>query len=458
MKTLLKQIYRNLDYRFIIILSVGIVLRIISLIFLPIPNDARGYIRAAESILAGNYNSFRPPSFPLLIVLFLLLVKDSTLAVKLASFTSGIFTIITSYFVFTKASLRIFGDDKKGEDISKNVGLLVSFYVSINFFLVYNTGLGLREELMMLLLLLIFYYVFLNEDSKVLTNLLILVLLISFFTLVHATAGIFLYISIFCFYTISKLKFVKNILKNEVKISNFRFLIISLSFFSSISFWLIFCAYHFGDPLYTFNMLKFHWRTNSNLDLDIRSPSSIINLLKFSFENGFNREFFTLFYLIGPIFTLIISLTFLKYYKFKQINFIYVFLAINFLYLSIFMAVHGAYRFLIYFFPFLFFLGSIIIIQIWYENKKTEIIHFRIMKKKISVSNNQIFLLYLFVFTCKNLLSLYNYISDISYSQKNILLIGISYALLLIYELILFLFLLRNINISVNLKSYNTQL
>jgi len=41
------KLINKLDYRFIIILIIGIVLRIITFVLIPIPNDAKGYIKAA---------------------------------------------------------------------------------------------------------------------------------------------------------------------------------------------------------------------------------------------------------------------------------------------------------------------------------------------------------------------------------------------------------------------------
>jgi hypothetical protein len=444
----------KLDYRFIIILVVGIVLRTITFALIPIPNDAKGYIKAAESIFNGNYDSFRFPSFPLFVMLFLLVIEDSIVAIKLASLLSGIFAIIASYFVFTKASLIIFGRNEDGIYKSKYVGLLVSFYMSINFFLVYNNGRGLREEFMMVLLILLFYFIFISENCGSLKNLIIVFVLFSIFTLSHITAGIFTFVSILLYYLFSKSKIIKNIIKTELKISNLKFFTISISFICSHLFWIIFCTIHFGDPLYTINRLRYYWKDNSNMELEINSLGKIMNLIKYSIENGINRAFLTLFFLIGPIFIFIIILTYFKYLKNAKILFLYLFLFINFLYLSIFLAFNGAYRLLIYFFPFLFFLGSILIMHIWYEKRDAAILNFKIFKKELSISSNLIFLLYLITFTIKNILSLVNYILDISFSIKITFLIIISYILLFIYEFFLLVFLIRNITISVDLSEH----
>jgi len=101
------KLINKLDYRFMIILIVGIILRIIAFIYISIANDASGYIRAAESILAGSYDSFRGPSFPLLVAFFLIILGKPITAVKSASFISGILLIIVSFFVFDKAALKI---------------------------------------------------------------------------------------------------------------------------------------------------------------------------------------------------------------------------------------------------------------------------------------------------------------------------------------------------------------
>lgn len=142
---------KKIDYRFVIILSFGIILRIISLIFADLGRDAYAFMSGAVGILEGRYNTDRPPTFPLFILIFYLFLGNPILSTKLAAFTSGVLLIIASYNVFTKASLKIFGDDDIGQKKSKLVGLLVSFYVSIHSLLTFNIGSGLRESTMSLL-------------------------------------------------------------------------------------------------------------------------------------------------------------------------------------------------------------------------------------------------------------------------------------------------------------------
>jgi len=383
-----------IDYRFLIILFIGILLRIIPIFAFDsfftrfyIFTDAYTYVAGAEGIITGDYNTHRPPSFPLFIVPFLLITGEPIIAVRLASFTSGILLIITSYFVFTKSSMKIFGEIEDERDKAKYVGFLVSLYISIHYNLASLSGMGRREEFMMTLLILIYYFIFVKENNTSLKNSLILILLISLFTLAHPTAGIFTFLTFLFFFIISKLR----ILKFSI-ISNIQMILISLSFILSLLFWFIFCFLKFGDPLYTFNS------QNQYFQFSLDNISLII--IK-GFNKGIAAEIHILFDLIGIVFILSCIVNIFYCYKERQILFLYGLILINFFYLSCFIAASGLERLIYYFFPFIFFLGFIFIINNFYEKKDMEIITLNFLKWKLKIILNHFFILFVLIFIIK---------------------------------------------------------
>ena len=273
--------------------------------------------------------------------------------------------------------------------------MLVTLYISIHYSLVYNNGMGRREELMMTLLILIFYYIFIVENNESLKNRLIILILISVFTLTHPTAGIFTYLTFLFFFFISKLK----ILKFNV-INNIQMLLISLSLLSSLLFWLIFCFFKFGDPLYTFTMQNQYFKLN---------PDLFVLIISEGLNKGIAWEIQIMFNLIGIVFTLLCFITIFKYYKKKEVLFLYGLLIINFLYISCFVAASGLERLIYYFFPFIFFLGFIFIINIWYEKKDMEVISINLLKYKFKIIYNHVFILFLLVFIIKQGLCYFYY-------------------------------------------------
>ena len=398
---MLPRFIKNIDKRFYIILTIGIILRIHSFIFVELAPDSYSYLEAAEGILNGDYNSPRPPSFPLYVSFFIIIVRDSILAIKLASFISAILVIVASYFVFSKLALKFFGDNERGKKKSNLVGLLISLYYSIHNYLIYNNGRALREDFIALLYILLFYYVLLEKKEENWKNNLIITFLIIILTLSHVSTGISTYLAVILFLIISKS------LKVKSKISKLKIFLITVSFICSYSFWLIFCLYKFGDPFYTMT-LKIEWYSR-NSELDLTSFKGIFDALFSGFFYGIPKEFSLLFNSIGTIFILLALFTLIYYYNERQFLFLLILMIINFLYLCIFIYFAPNIRLLLYFFPIILYLSFIIIVEIWDKNKDKLILKISIFNKKVLITINKIFILFLATFFIKQIDIFFNY-------------------------------------------------
>ncbi|MFX1393382.1 MAG: hypothetical protein ACFFAH_07390 [Promethearchaeota archaeon] len=384
---MLKKIFDKIDYRFLIILAAGIVIRIISNLYIGLTIDADGYLYTAEGIINNDYKSHRPPIFPLLIVPFLLIIKDGEIAIRCASVTSAILLIIAVYYVFKKTSFKIFGDDDIGKGKSNYIALLVTMFVSLNFLSIRYSSSGQREDLLALFLILLFYFLFIADNKKSKRNYLFIALLCSALTLAHVTAGIFLCITIIFYYLIPKLKIL------EYQVSTVNVFIIIISFLCSFLFWMIFCFINFGDPFYTMRYHQQWFKEETSLDLS--SIEGIIEGVREGLTLGIWEEFDALFFCMGIIFTLATFLNFGRYYKNNRIFYLYLLIFVNFLYISIFIAAFPFPRLILYFFPIIFFLGSIPIINTLYEKKDIRLTVSNLFKRDISISLHIIFFLYL---------------------------------------------------------------
>ncbi len=337
------------DLYFILVLILGIFLRILSLIGIEIEPDSYTYLEGTINIINFEYNALRPPGFPLTIVPFLLLTNNGFFSIKLASFTFSVLTIISSYFIFIKASLKLFGtNDERTNEKSKYIGLIVSFFLSFNLYFINNSGRGLREEFMALTVILIFYIIMVKNKCNLKENI-SLGSLISFLTLTHLTGGLFITLGILFFYFISKLKYFK------FKTISFRtLLIIFLSFGITFVLWAFFCDIHFGDSLINWHQHNKTFQIKYGIDLSTIENvfKALINALIF----GLPSEFIYLGALSSFVFIFLVISILIKNLVKKQFLFIFMIGGLNFAYLSIFMTIP---RVLIYFFPLIFYLGAI---------------------------------------------------------------------------------------------------
>lgn len=378
---------KNVKYDLLLILIIGACLRIISLILVKLSPDSYGYIDGAEGILNLSYNTHRPPTFSLIIMFFIIIVRDSILAVKLASFFIGVLLIIVSYFVFSKTALQIFKDDEKHLEKSSYIGILSSLYISVHGFIVWSSGRGIREDLISLLYILLYYYICVKPDFHSWENYLILIIITSALTLSHVSAGIFVTIVFLLIYLFSKLKLIK------INISGIKVLSITISFVFSYSFWLIFCTFNFGDPFYTITRQNAWFEENTSLDLG--SFSGILQNMFKGITLGVLIEFIGIFQFIGFVFTIVMIIFLIKNLKNKQIFLLFSIIFVNFSYLCIFIAASGNIRLLSYFLPFLFFLGITSLIKYYYEKRELIIKSFSIFKKKFVFSLHTIFYFYI---------------------------------------------------------------
>ncbi|MFX1393381.1 MAG: glycosyltransferase family 39 protein [Promethearchaeota archaeon] len=400
---MLRKIFDRIDYRFLILLVAGSIIRIISCFFIRITTDAQDYIFAAEGIINNNYLSFRPPIFPLLIVPFLLISGDGPIAVRCASVTSGILLIIAVYYVFKKASLKIFGDDDIGKEKANYVALLVNFFVSLNFDIIQFSATGQREDLIALFLILLFYFLFIANEKKSKRNYLFIALLCFALTLSHVTTGIFMFITIILYYLIPKFKIL------EYQVSNRKVFIVTISVLCSFLSWILFCWINFNEPFYTMRIHQEWWQDWANLDLG--STEGIIKGLRRGLTIGIWEEFNALFLCMGIIFTLTTFLYFGRYYKNNRLFFLYLMIFVNFLYLSIFIAEFPIVRLILYFVPILFFLGSIPIINNLYEKKDVMLIVANLFKRDFSISLHIFFFFYLAFYVIIQIFKLFYLIS-----------------------------------------------
>jgi len=348
---------KKVNLYFLISLSVGIILRVIALLFLAPNVDMYGYIEGARGIIEFDYTSHRPPGYPAIIVPFLLLTNNGLLSAKLASFSSGIALIIISYFVFQKATLKIYNNFKaENKKKASYIGLFVSAFISLNFLFIVNNGSALREDLISILVLLIFYFIIVEDEGNI-TIYFILAFLIVFLTLTLLTAGMFLVLGIFVFYLLCKLKWFnfKNIPFQKIGI-----LIIACAM--TVLLWLIFSYFKFGDPFYNWHSHTSWFKTHTIVDLNSIEGIGIIILRGLTI--GVIQIFVSLTFYVGFFFTLLILYILKKNIKNRQVFFIFIVVGLNLAYLSIFITTP---RLIMYFFSILFYIGVFPMVTIYIE-------------------------------------------------------------------------------------------
>ena len=371
------------------IVSTGIVLRIIYFVLeFDTVYSAGTYVQATWMISRGSYSSFREPGFPFLSFLLYSVIGNAALSTKLVSLISGIIAIPLSYFVFKNASLKILSNNENCEKISEYIGLFVSLYYAINANIVMNSVHGLREELITVLLLLIFHSVFLRDNDN-LKERVIIILLISFLTLTHFVLGIFTFITILTCFLILK----SNIFNLKFKVSKLTMILISISFLLSFMFWTLHCTMVHGDPFYSIAVTRSLEQQYS--DYSDNTPLELVNSLIYGLEVGIYTEFEIFMIEIGFVFILLAIFSLIKYHNNKAIFFLGIFLIIILLYLSPFIAFFPRPRLLLFLYPFLFFLGFLIIVDIWFKNKEIVVMNINIKKKNLSMTNNTLFVLFL---------------------------------------------------------------
>jgi len=377
------------DFVFTAILLIGSIARFISTIIVPLNPDANIYIVSAYDFL--NYASYRPPAFPFFIALFLLLIGNEGLAINLTSLVAGVLLIIYSYIIFSKASLKLFQNEKKGIKRAKLAGLITSSLVALNLYLVYNNGRGLREELISLLCLLIFYYTVINEEDSFKNNI-YLSLSVLALTLTHLTFGLFIVLGIIIFSLISYLNFI-----NLEKASYIKLLIILFSFLSTFIIWAFYCDYKINDPFYnwSYHSAAFDFIYNINLTTFDGLVRAGISGLLF----GIPYEFYHLFTLLGICLTLIAIYLLIKNIRKSQIFFIFIVVGINLLYLSIFMAIPGDPRLILPFFPFFLYLSGLCLTKLVEESNRN---------KEEKKDRNKLYFLIVFFFLTYALRGLYH--------------------------------------------------
>jgi len=389
---------------FTIIFSSGIILRFLALLFVPIVNDTVSYTESARFIIELNYESLRPPGFPLLITPLLMITGNDALSAKIISFISSVLLIFSSYFVFTKASLKLFENNKDSELKARKIGLLATFLISFNLFFIIHSGKGLREDFIALLLVWLFYYLIIKEESSFKDNI-YLAFLISFLTLTQLSTGFITILGLILFFIISKFKWFK-----FKSILNKKLLLTVVSFAISFFLWSIFSAYKWGDPLVNWNTQGAWFGVKYGVSLT--SFDNIIKALLHALSFGLPSIFIYLFVLFG--FFLIITTLFIliKKIRIKQIFFIFIIIGLNYAYLTIYITTP---RVIMYFFPIILYIAAIPmgIIFVDLERKEKE------FQKKI----NYLFIIFLVSYILRGLdtisiiyliYQIYNYIPHFS--------------------------------------------
>lgn len=357
-----------IDLYFIASLVIGSIVRVISLFTLPLNLDSYPFIRAAMGILELDYNrygTFRPPGFPLLIVPYLLISGNGEIAAKLASLTSSILLLISSYVVFRDASLKLFDDKESSKQKARYTGFLVSLLLSINIYFMIHPGYGIREEYLTILCMLVFYFTIIKTQISLKYNI-CLACLISLLTLTLLTAGLFFVGGIILFFLISKLKWFK-----FKPIKTKKILIILISFSLTFLLWALFSSFTWGDPLY-------NWQHQSNFFLnfykmELNSLENIIDALINALIGGIPYEFYYFFFFSSMLFVILAIYLLIKNIRRKQFLFLFFVMGLNLLYLSVFIApsklinVPNSSRVMVYLFPFLYYLGAIPLANIFVE-------------------------------------------------------------------------------------------
>ncbi|TXT65856.1 MAG: membrane protein of unknown function [Promethearchaeota archaeon] len=345
---------------------------------LPLGHDTPSYMKAATSIIYTNYDSFRPPAYPLLIALIFLLIRifipsndfiitynSLALSARLASLVSGVLLIVCSYYVFSKAAMRLLSEEKKKE-ISKYIGFIVSFFLSFSFYFIGYSAIGMRECFLSVLIVLLFYFIIIKEQMNLKDNL-SLAFLISWLTLTLLTAGLLSIAGLILFYIISK---IKRFQFKFSTISKKKLLLLITSFLITFLFWVIFSIYKWDDPFYNWQTQTSIIKTFENTEISsiAFSLKMILETILHSIIIGIPKEFRLLFKLLGFIFSLIFLYVLLKNFKKKPLVFIFFFVGTHFAFLSIFYSFGSLdYRFIMYFFPLLIFLGALPLGRIFYS-------------------------------------------------------------------------------------------
>lgn len=340
--------FEKIDSHFIYMLIVGIIIRFLSFLFVPIVDDTISYIESARFIIEINYTSLRPPGFPLLLVPFLLLTGDGAFSAKIVSFIISILLILCSYYVYMKAFMNLFKDSKRREQKAKKIGLLASFLLIFNLFFIFHSGKGLREELIALLYLVLFYFIIIKDKLSLRDNI-CLSLIICLLILTQLSTSFFIVVAIVIFFIVSKFK------RFQFKpISNKKFFIILASFICSFFLWAIFSMYKWGDPLANWNTQGAWFGIKYGVDLS--SFEGIINAGLNALTFGLPSIFIFLFVYFGFAFILIMLYFLIKNLRNKQLLFIFLAVGLNYAYLTIYITTP---RVIMYFFYILLYIGAL---------------------------------------------------------------------------------------------------
>jgi hypothetical protein len=340
--------FRKTDRYFLLILSAGIILRFLSFLFVPIVDDTISYIESAKFIIELNYESLRPPVFPLLIVPLLLLTGNGPLSAKIISLMLSILLIISAYFVFTKASLKLLKNSEERENKAKKIGLFTTFFITFNLFFIIHSGKGLREDLIALIYILLFYFIMIKKKLTLRDNL-SLAIIISLLILTQLSTGFFTIIGIILFYILSKFKGFK-----FESISFNKLLVILSSFLCSFIFWAIFSAYKWEDPLANWN-IQGAW-FGIKYGVSISTFGELIRAILHALSFGLPSIFIYLFVLFGFVFIIVMLLFFIKNSRNEQILFIFIIVFLNYAYLTIYITTP---RVIMYYFYTLIFIATI---------------------------------------------------------------------------------------------------
>ena len=177
--------------------------------------------------------------------------------------------------------------------------------------------------------------------------------------LIVAILGIFTFIVILVCFLILK----SNIFELKFNFNNLTMILISISFLLSFMFWTLHCTIVHGDPFYSIGVTRSLEQQYS--DYSDNTPIELFNSIIYGLEVGIYTEFEIFMIEIGFVFILLVMFSIIKYHNSKAIFFLGFFLMIVLLYLSPFIAFYPRPRLLLFLYPFLFFLGFLIIVDIY---------------------------------------------------------------------------------------------
>lgn len=193
----------------------------------PLDPDAITYRDLAREILIkGTYVNEKVPFFPVVIALFFYLFGPTDLTQRFISFAIGILAIVVTYWL----ARREFGYE---------TGVLASFLLATNYYVVFNSFRGLREELSSLLLLCLVYFAVVRRNNGAL-RVAVVSILTAMLYFTRSDTALIVALTLLAYIICSSI-----LKKQKMPVATICFM--SLILVVSIAGWCLYSAMMFGD-------------------------------------------------------------------------------------------------------------------------------------------------------------------------------------------------------------------